>query len=314
MTTIAKNNFHRKSTAEEVTEGLDLTGKTILITGVASGLGKEAMRVLSMRGAHVIGLDRTLDAAAAACTETGENTAPFACDLADPDSITACTNAIKSQYKMIDVVLTNAGIMAPPYMVVDKYTKPLEIQFAVNYLGHFILINQLFDLVKAAPAPRLALVASEGYATAPKKNGINFDDLDFSKAGYNALTAYGMSKLAVMLMNVEYARRLEGSHIISNSVHPGVIRTNLASDSKSFAVKLISAFAGPWTRSIAAGAATHCFVAVHPSLDGVNGQHFADCNPKTPTRDDATDAELAAKLWDTAYDLAGDYLHQFSVS
>ena len=304
----SKNSFNKQSTAEQVTEGIDLSGKTILVTGVASGLGKEAMRVLALRGAHVLGLDRTMESAQSACSEVSGITTPFECDLADPNSIIACTNKIIAKFQSLDVILTNAGIMTPPYKVVDKYKESLEIQFAVNFLGHFILINRLMSLVEAAPAGRLALVASEGYATAPRKTGIAFEDLSFSN-GYDALTAYGHSKLAVMLISQEYSRRLEGTNITSNSIHPGVIRTNLASDTESFKVKLISMFAGPFTRSIPQGAATHCFVAAHPSLEGVSGQHFADSNPKEPKDHPLVkDLELAGRLWDKAEELADGYL------
>ena len=301
-----KSGFSKKSTAEQVTQGVDLTGKTILVTGIASGLGYESMRVLAMRGAHVIGLDRSLEAASEACDKISGDTTAYGCDLADPDSVVACANAITSKFSSIDVILTNAGIMAPPLAVVDKYKQPLEIQFAVNFLGHFILINRLMPLLMAAPSARLALVASEGYVTAPKKEGIQFDDLDFSN-GYDALTAYGHSKLAVMLMNRVLARRLKDTGITSNTIHPGVIRTNLASDSTDFKVKLISMFAGPWTRTVAQGAATHCFVAASPALDGVTGEHFADSSPKAAAGH-ALDEALADKLWEKAEYLAQDYL------
>jgi len=303
---LPKSGFTRRSTAEQVTNGVDLSGKTIVITGVASGLGLEAMRVLAMRGAHIIGLDRKLEDAKAACDQIEGATTPFACDLSDPDSIVACCDAIGQQFTSLDVVLTNAGIMAPPYQVVHKYPEPLEIQFAVNFLGHFVLLNRLMPLLKAAPNARVALVASEGYVTAPKQEGIVFGDLDCS-AGYDALTAYGQSKLAVMLMNRALASRLEGTNITSNSVHPGVIRTNLAADSDSFKVKLIAMLAGPFTRTIAQGAATHCYVAAHPSLDGVSGLHFADSNQKMP-EGHALDDALAERLWTKAEALAESYL------
>lgn len=302
------SGFTRNSTAEDVTAGVDLSGQTILITGVGSGLGKEALRVLSLRGAHVIGIDRTLEAAQAACDDIPGETTAMACDLSDPKSIVACAEAVRGQFKSLDVLLANAGIMCPPLSVVDHYSQPLEIQFAVNFLGHFVLVNQLMPLLKAAPKARIALVASDGYATAPKKEGIDFDNLDSAK-GYDALTAYGHSKLAVLLMKNILAKRLEGSTITASAIHPGVIRTNLASDTKSFKVKMISLFAGPWTRTIAQGAATHCFVAAHPSLDGVNGLYFADSNPKDPTAHPrAKDMELGEALWDKAKTLAEGYL------
>lgn len=300
------SGFSKRSTTVDVTEGLDLSGQTILVTGVGSGLGLESMRVLAMRGAHVIGIDRTLAAAQTACDSVEGKTTAYECDLSDPDSIVACADAINAAFTSIDVILTNAGVMAPPKTVVPKYKEPLELQFAVNFLGHFVLINRLMGLVRAAPKARLALVASEGYVTAPKKEGIYFDDLA-SNNKYDALETYGQSKLAVMLMSKEFARRLDGTSITANSVHPGVIRTNLASDSKDFKVKLISLFAGPWTRTIPQGAATHLFVAAHPSLDGVSGLHFADSNPKEP-EGHANDMALAAKLWDKGLELASDYL------
>ena len=300
--------FGKKSTAEDVTAGLDLSGQNILITGVAAGLGREALRVLALRGANIIGLDRTLEAAQEACEAVSGRTTAMACDLANPNSIIACAAAIKKQVKTLDVILTNAGIMAPPMTVIEGYKQPLEIQFAVNFLGHFVLINHLLDLVKAAPKGRIAMVASEGYATAPKKTGIDFDNLDCAQ-GYNALREYGQSKLAVMLFSQEMARRLEGSAVTSNSIHPGVIRTNLASETESLVVKLISLFAGPWTRTIEQGAATHCFVAAHPSLDGVSGRHFGDSNQKEPKDHPlVTDAALAGKLWKKAEALAAVYL------
>ena len=102
-----KFDFNRRSTAEQVTEGVDLSDKTILITGVGSGLGYETLRVLAKRGAHVIGIDRTMDAAKKACDETPGVTTPFACDLSDPDSIVACSKAISEQFSLLDVVITN---------------------------------------------------------------------------------------------------------------------------------------------------------------------------------------------------------------
>lgn len=306
--TPAPSGFSKKSTAEDVTAGVDMSGKTVLITGVGSGLGLEAMRVLCMRGAHVIGLDRTLAAAKGGCDSVAGETTPLECDLSDPDSIVACGDAINKQFKTIDVVLTNAGVMSPPKTVISNYREPLELQFAVNFLGHFILINRVIKLLRAAPSARLAIVASEGYAAANKKTGIFFDDLS-NERKYSGLESYGQSKLAVMLMRYELARRLEGSSLTANSVHPGVIRTNLAQDSTDFWVKMIGKLAGPWTRTIAQGAATHCYVSAHPSLDGVNGAHFADSNVKHPKDHPLVmDADHAAKLWAKGLELAEGYL------
>lgn len=299
-------DFNRKSTAEQVTDGIDLSGKTILITGVGSGLGKESMRVLAMRGAHIIGLDRTLSAAQQACDQVPSATTAFACDLSDPDAIVACAKQINEQFSSLDVVLTNAGVMAPPLTLVHKYKEPLELQFAINFLGNFVLINHLLPLLKAARSARIVQVASGAYVVAPKKEGIVFDNLDWS-TGYNGLTAYGHSKLGVMLMNRVLAKQLEGTQVTSNAIHPGLIRTNLAHDTKTPFVKIISWFGRPWMRSIAQGAATQCLAVTRPELDGVSGEHFADCNLLAATGH-ATDMVLAEKLWKKAQSLADGYL------
>lgn len=304
------SGFDRKSTAEGVTKGVDLTGKTILITGVGSGLGHESMRVLSLRGAHVLGVDRNQDIADAACAKIDGPITAYGCDLSDPKAIVAFTKQIKKDHKKIDVLLANAGIMSPPHTVIEGYNEPLEIQFGVNFMANFLLVNHLLPLVKAADGGRFALVASDGYQSAPRKIGINFDDLDSSE-GYSALGTYGQSKLAVVLFNKLLAEKLENSSVTTNAIHPGVIRTNLASDTKSFSVKLISAFAGPWTRTISQGAATHCYVAVHPDLDGISGVYFGDSNPKD-LKPFAEDMKMARRLWEKAEELAADYLEPWS--
>jgi len=300
------SGFSKKSTAEDVTAGLDLSGKTILVTGVGSGLGKEAMRVLALRGAKVLGVDRTLDIAKAASDEVSGETLPYGCDLSDPSAISAFAKSIVNEHKVIDILLANAGIMSPPHTVVNGYSEPLEIQFAVNFMANFVLVNHLLPAIKKAPSGRIALVASDGYLSANRKRPINLDDLDCSES-YDALTTYGQSKMAVVQFNKMLAKKLDGTGVTSNAVHPGVIRTNLAKESKNIKVKIIGALAGPWTRSIPQGTATHCFVAVHPSIEGVSGLYFGDSNPRD-LKPVADQPELAEALWAKAEELAADYI------
>lgn len=304
------SGFSKKSTAEEVTAGLDLSGKTILVTGVGSGLGYEALRILALRGAKVLAVDRTQDIADAACAKIAGDTQAYGCDLSDPVSITALTTAIKKDHKVIDVMLANAGVMSPPHTVIQGYSEPLELQFAVNFMANFLLANHLLPLLKKAPAGRFALVASDGYMSANRKRPINLDDLDCSES-YDALTTYGQSKMAVVQFNKMLAQKLAGSGVTSNAIHPGVIRTNLAKESKNIKVKIIGALAGPWTRSIAQGTATHCFVAVHPSIEGVSGLYFGDSNPRA-LKPIADQPELAQALWAKAEELAAGYLQPWA--
>lgn len=300
------SGFTKKSTAEEVTAGIDLSGKTILVTGVGSGLGHEAMRVLAMRGAKVLGVDRTQEIAETACNKITGETVAYGCDLSDPAAVSAFARNLVKDHKIIDVILANAGVMSPPRTVVSGYKEPLELQFAVNFMANFLLVNHLLPALKKAPSGRIVLVASDGYLSASRKLPINLDDLDCSES-YDALTTYGQSKMAVIQFNKMLAKKLAGTGVTTNAVHPGVIRTNLAKESKNIKVKIIGALAGPWTRSIAQGTATHCFVATHPSIEGVSGLYFGDSNPRD-LKPIADQPELAEKLWAKAEELASDYL------
>jgi hypothetical protein len=132
--------FNKESTGEEVTQGLDLSGKTILITGANSGLGYETMRVLAMRGAHIIAIARNMEKAEKACASIEGETTPVACELTDFNSVVACTETIKGLKKPIDALICNAGIMELPEL---EQVYGIEKQFVVNYLGHFILTNRL---------------------------------------------------------------------------------------------------------------------------------------------------------------------------
>ena len=294
--------FDENSTAEEVTVGIDLSGKTIAITGANSGLGYETMRVLAMRGAHVIGIARTQAKAEAACSTIDGETTPMFLDLADWDSVVACAEGIRARQQPLDGLITNAGIMALPEL---ELVNGVERQFAVNHLGHFILINQLLEPVLAAPEGRFTILSSLAHRRA--KNGIEFDNLDGSKH-YDPWDAYGVSKLANALCARELARRLSDTNAIANSVHPGIIATNLGKHLPAWQQWLAGAVGWLFMKTIPEGAATTCYVATSPDLKGVRGFYFADCNVnegETPwIRDDA----MAAELWRVSEALTRNYL------
>ena len=295
--------FDEKSTGEEVTKGLDLSGKTILITGVNSGLGYETMRVLAMRGAHIIGFARNMEKAQEACARVGGKTTPVACELTDFNSVVAAAETVKALNKAIDVLICNAGIMELPKL---EQVYGIEKQFVVNYLGHFILVNRLLDRVKAAKQGRIVVVSSGRYKSAPSE-GIQFDNLSGEK-GYDPLAAYGQSKLAIALFAQELSRRLEGTTVTSNSVLPGVIMTNLGRYLPSWKI-LVSKLMG-WTfmRSVEQGVATTCYVATNPELAKVSGQMFLNCKPITPEGNHMSNTALATKLWNVSVELTKKYL------
>lgn len=286
------SGFGYSSTAEQVTEGVSLTGKTILVTGCNSGLGLEAMRVLVFRGAKVIGTARTLDKAQTACAAVGGETMPLACDLAEPASVRACVESVTHAGVELDAIICNAGIMAPPQLQ-TKYG--CELQFFTNHIGHFILVTGLVERLSASA--RVVMLSSSLHKMTPQ-GGIQFDNLDGSKS-YHPWRNYGQSKLANVLFAMHLAQRFEGTQRTANAVHPGVIATNLGRYMNPIVSELQHLTAPLFMKSIPQGAATEVFVATHPSLAGVSGQYFADCNVAPPSAH-AKDAGLAQRLWDAS--------------
>lgn len=317
--------FDISSTAEEVTAGLDLSGKTALITGCNSGIGLETMRVLALRGAHVLGLARTMEKAQEACASvTGAaikgRATPFACEQTDFGSVAACAEAIVALDIPIDMLICNAGVFLQQLEQVNG----IEKTFVINHLSHFLLVNRLLNQVRAAPQGRIVMVGSQGYRLAPKA-GIEFDNLsgerDFSGAKW-----YGQSKLANGLFARELARRLTGTAVTANVLDPGTVGTNIFRhfDKSSTPPWHQRAYYRLWSlkewlvhprhmrqlaykKTLAQGAATTCFVATYPALEKVSGAYFVDCAIETPgghMRDDA----MAAKLWTVSAELTRDYL------
>lgn len=289
------SGFGYASTAEEVTAGLDLHGKTILITGVNSGLGQESARVLSLRGARIVAAARTKDKAAEACKGFAGETVPVACELSEPASVRACVAEVKKLGLPLDVILCNAGIMALPEREV---LHGQELQFLTNHVGHFLLVTGLLESL--TPTGRVVMLSSEAHKMAPK-GGIRFDDLSFEK-GYTGWGAYGQSKLANLLFARSLARKFAGTKQTANAVHPGVIATNLTRHMNVFArvgFPIASAIA---LKSVPEGAATQCYVASHPSLATVSGEYFADSNVSKSTRD-GLDVAMGDRLWKVTEEL-----------
>ena len=264
------SQFDKESTAEDVTAGMDLTGKTAVVTGCSSGLGLETMRVLAMRGAHVIGAARTAEKAEAACASVEGKTTPLVVELTDHPGIVAAAGEVAAMDTPIDMLILNAGIMALQEL---RLANGVEMQFAVNHVGHFLLANRLLEQVIAADAGRVVVVSSGAHRWAPDE-GIQFENLD-GAAGYDPWQAYGQSKVANGLFSRELARRLADTNATSNSLHPGVIPTNL---SRHLPPREIDT-SDPRYKTIPQGAATQCYVATDSELDRVTGYYFSDCNP-----------------------------------
>lgn len=292
-----KNGFGYGSTAEDVTAGLDLSGKTILVTGCNSGLGLETVRVLRLRGAHVIGTARTAEKANEAGRSTSGGTfTGLACELSDPSSVRACVAEVKKRDLKLDALLANAGIMALPKL---EKAHGIELQFFTNHIGHFMLVTGLLDQLK--DDARVVITSSEAHRNAPKAT-IEFDNLSGDR-GYSAWTAYGQSKIANILFAKELSRRFAGTKKTANALHPGVIRTNLGRNMLNPVLNFAFGLFSPLVfKSIPEGAATQCFLAVNPKAAGITGEYFSDSNPKAP-RADANDVGIQQRLWEKSEEI-----------
>ncbi len=288
------SGFGFASTAEDVTAGIDLSGKVALVTGANSGLGKETARVLALRGAHVLTVARSMDKAVAAAEALPKAT-PIACELSEPSSVQAAVASVRALGMPIDILVCNAGIMALPKLE-QKYG--YELQFFTNHIGHFILTTGLLESL--SEEARVVVLSSYGHKLASK--GIELDNLS-GEANYAAWRAYGRSKLCNLLFAVELARRFEGTGRTANAVHPGVIRTNLGRHMHPAVNFMYAATDVFFTKNEAQGAATSCFVASHPSLRAVSGNYFADSNVARASGY-GRDAQLAKDLWQASEAIA----------
>ena len=292
--TVPRSSFGAEHTAEEVTAGLDLSGKTAVVTGCNSGLGYETMRVLALRGAHVIGTARSVEKGRDAADSVTGRVTPVVLELTDFDSIVACADRIQAMDAPIDMLILNAGVLMRDL----RQVRGLEMQFVVNHLGHFILGNRLMNRVIDAPEGRVVVVGSIAHRRVPE-GGIQFDNL--AGEGWSG-QAYGHSKLANGLYSLELSKRLASTRATSNAIHPGGVRTNIMRN-----VSPGGGGGGGGGKTLAQGAATQCYVATNPALAGVTGQYFADCNPAEQSEHQKDEA-MAARLWEVSAELTRDYL------
>lgn len=304
-----RGDFDKNSTAEEVTEGIDLGGKMAVVTGCNSGIGFETMRVLAKRGAYVIGTGRTLDKAQQACASVIGKTTPVEMELSDFASVATCAETIRSLNSPVDMLICNAGMRGGE----REQVYGLEKHFVVNHLGHFLFVYNLLERLYLSWQGRVVVVGSRAaYRSAPEA-GIEFGNLR-GTANYSSGSAYGHSKLANVLFSLELARLLKGTRITSNSLHPGVVNTEIDRNESGFmqrAFGVLTAIAG---KSVEQGAATSCYVATSPLLGSVSGQYFEDCNAVTVLGDTHMhDAAQAEELWSVSEALTRDYLDVIEV-
>ena len=313
--------FNAKSTTDDVLNGVDLSGKRVLVTGTSAGLGVETARALVSHGASVVGAARDLAKARDATTivrEAARNGATFdliELDLASLKSIRAAADRLVKDGRPFDVVIANAGVMATPK---GKTADGFETQFGTNHLGHFTFVNRIASLIKSGG--RLVNLSSAGH----RFSDVDLEDPNFEHTPYTEFGAYGRSKTANILFAVEFDRRHKARGVRATAVHPGAIQTELG---RHMTPELIAQMMGSMNqgrpagappfefKTIPQGAATSVWAGFVASADAVGGLYCEDCHVAEPNRDPAVregvrayalDPTRAKALWALSEKLVGE--------
>jgi NAD(P)-dependent dehydrogenase (short-subunit alcohol dehydrogenase family) len=308
--------FGARSTADEVLEGVDLTGQRIVVTGVSAGIGIETARALAARGATVVGAARDLAKArqatepVRAAASRGGGLELVALDLASLASVRAAADAIVAQGQKLDAIIANAGVMACPK---GKTQDGFETQFGTNHLGHFVFVNRLVPLLKAQG--RIVILSSAGHRFAD----VDLDDPGFERTPYQEFVAYGRSKTANVLFAVGLDQRLAGRRVRATAVHPGTIHTELSRHLTPDLVHQITGgkgFESIAFKTIPQGAATTVWAGFKASAEEVGGRYCEDCHVAPVTQDlterigvraYALDPKRADALWSKSEELVGEH-------
>ncbi len=281
-----------------------MSGKTCLVTGANQGIGKETALALARMGATVVMTSRDAAKGDAALADvrsrSGGNAELMLADFGSFASIRQLAAEFQAKHARLDVLVNNAGaIITTRTRTADGF----ETTFGVNHLGYFLLTNLLLDTVKASAPARIVNVASRAHL----RSQMDFDDLNSERGRYSAMTTYARSKLANVLFTYELARRLEGTGVTANCLHPGVVRTGFGKNNPGTARLLFQAFqvvARPFILSPEKGAATSIYLASSPGVEGVTGKYFVDCR-ETPSSPASYDEAAQRRLWEVSEKLCG---------
>ncbi len=307
------SGFGHDTPAADIVAGIDLTGKTVLITGGYSGIGTETVKALHGTGATILVAGRRPEQARETLGDLFETVTVLELDLIDPASIDACAEAVGQVTTKIDLFIGNAAIMACP---LTRDTRGYESQFATNHLGHFHLAARLWPLIAAAgQGARIVSLSSLGH----KRSGFHPDDPHYMNREYEKWEAYGQAKTANSLFAVGLDARAKTAGIRAFAVHPGGIMTNLGrylTEEDRAGFQTMAAKGSFRFKTTEAGAATTVWAATSPLLTGHGGVYCEDCDVAAPTDQDrnasmtgvmahAIDPAMAEALWDVSEDLTG---------
>jgi len=319
--------FGAESTTDEVLEGVTLSGKRILVTGVSAGLGVETVRSLAAHGASVVGTARDLAKARRALAPVFPQAAHGATidlvemDLASLKSVRKAASEVLAQAKRFDLIVANAGVMACPW---GKTADGFETQFGTNHLGHFVFVNQLVPLLN--PGARIVSLSSAGHRICD----VDLEDPNFERTEYQPFTGYGRSKTANILFAVALDKRLKARGIRATALHPGGIQTELG---RHLTAELIEQMQARWRagnpggqtpairfKTVPQGAATTVWSGCVASAEAVGGRYCEDCHvaevndkeaPRIGVKSYAIDPARAEALWTKSEEMVGK---KFAVS
>jgi retinol dehydrogenase-14 len=271
----------------------DMSGKVCIVTGANSGIGKETARALAAMGATVVMVVRNREAGEQARQEiingTGnESIELMIADLFSMAEVKRLADEFKSRHERLDVLINNAGGIFPKREITGD---GFERTFALNHLTPFLLTHELLDVLKTSAPSRIVNVSSNAHMMGK----IDFENLQSEKK-YGQMGPYGNAKLMLIMFTYALARRLEGTGVTVNVLHPGFVRTHFGQNNASRARKLMFRMIGPLAKSPKKGAETSIYLASSPEVEGVSGEYFVNCRP-AKSSNVSYDKDLQEQLW-----------------
>ena len=283
-----------------MSDGSLMNDRVCLITGATSGIGKAAALQLAQLGATVVMVGRNPQRTAAAIQEIRQQSGngqveSMLADLSSQEEIRRLAEDFKARYQRLDVMVNNAGALM---LSRQKSADGIEMTFALNHLNYFLLTNLLLDTLKSSGPARIVNVSSDSHQDAH----LDFDDLQLER-NYGGYKAYGRSKLANLLFTYELARRLQGSNVTVNALHPGLVATKFMANN-GLRGRVFNLFVRLVGRSASRGARPITYLASSPEVEGVSGKYFVE-DGLVQSSPASYDTDAALKLWRTSEELTG---------
>ncbi len=299
--------FGKKASAEEVSAGADLSGRHAIVTGANTGIGFETARVLALRGSSVTMACRNLDKANAARKRIlagssgaidGEQLEVRELDLASFDSVRQFAKGFRDSGRALNLLVNNAGVMLP---AVRRTPDDFDAHFGINHLGHFLMTNLLVDVLERSAPARVVCVSSDALAAASLTDRL--EDLNWDLRKYSGIRSYGDSKLMNVMFAAELTRRMKGTGVVANALHPGIVDTELGRDQPWY-IQMFGLVMFLMMKDPARGASTSLYVATAPEYADRGGLYFAD-NAEKAIPKLARDTAACTRLWELSAELTG---------